>query len=80
VPITSSDPDLSVLRTSVHGSLIGSPLADFSTTGEAGGRRWVPDYPDSTVFTDVDLAGEVPAYVRGRLENGRPRTTWSSGR
>jgi hypothetical protein len=72
VPFTSRDPDLSVLHTGPHGSIIGSPIADFATTGDAGGRRWRRDFPDDAAFANVDPAGVMPAYVLGRLEQGRP--------
>lgn len=72
VPFTSRDPDLSVLRTGPLGSMIGSPLADIATTGDAGGRRWRRDFPDDQAFANVDPEGVMPAYVVGRLEQGRP--------
>jgi hypothetical protein len=72
VPFTASDPDLSVLRTGPHGAIVGSALADFATTGDAGGKRWRRDFPDDTAFTNVDIGGVMPAYVRGGLERGGP--------
>jgi len=72
VPFTSRDPDQSVLRTGAHGSLIGSPLRDFTTTDAAAGQVWRLEFPDDAAFTNVDLQNVMPAFVEGRLENGRP--------
>jgi hypothetical protein len=72
VPASSRDPDRSVLRTGVHGSLLGRPLDDFATDGDAADRQWQRDFPDDAAFTEVDLDAALPAYVVGRLDNGRP--------
>ena len=48
VPYSSPDTDLSVLRSGPHGDLIGRPLTDFATTGDAGRRKWSVDYPSAS--------------------------------
>src|SRR6185437_15279592 len=71
VPSTSPDSDLSVLRSGPHGALIGKPLTDFATDGDAGDRRWHLDFPGTLAFANVDVDGSIPADVTGTLDDAR---------
>ena len=67
LPLTSSgsDPDLGILRAGPFGALLGRSLDSFASAPPFGRPARV-DGLDA--FDDVDLAGELPAFVRGRLE------------
>lgn len=63
---TGDDVDLAILRTGPHGELIGKQIA--SLTSAAADTRRVAHVDAGRAFDDVDVSGELPAFVRGRLD------------
>ena len=68
----SGDPDLAILRAAPHGDLILRDAASLPAA-PADGRAVEIEHADA--FTDVDLDGELPLFVRGWLDDPRPGDT-----